>query len=388
MSTAGTNPPPHDWPPGSESGRDKVDLVLHLLANLPRSLLLLAPTGSGKTTLLRKVQAHAHPNWTVCYVAATPNHSYERILEEILTLLQRTGQAIPERGVETALKARFSAMEQQGRVLVLLLDDAGALMPGLLSALCQLARGTAPLKLVFSLRPDELADKAVGDALALADAHVVTLPGRPSALPTSQEATPRDSLIRSTVLGEILRKGDSLGLLRRDERTDLTSAPGPDAQPGRPFKPLSWLLTGAALLMSAAVGMVAHSLWQGGTSTTAQPQSPPEPPRDNESRTDPAQPPTAVIPSETSLGPRPTQAEPAPPSALAAPQAQPTPEPPTAQATALPISPAPTDGPAPQGEPGAMAPPTSTTPMVESTAENKASAKKTTAGKRRKKHRH
>jgi len=264
-----------DWTPEPEAGRDKLELLLHLVANLPRSTLLLAPAGADKTGLLRQVQARAHAAWTVCYLVATPNHSYERILDEMLLVLRRPGQALPEGPVETVLAEQLASLESQGRALVLLLDDAGVLMPGLLSALCQFSRLHAPLKLVFSLSPEEMAGKAVGDALALADAHVVRLPEREAA--DVRPVAPVALAAAHACKNETPISGQSSGSRAAPPHVSVINRDSSR----RWFKPGPMLLAGAVVI-AALAGMVTRSLWEPAmppppVPTAASPPVPPAP---------------------------------------------------------------------------------------------------------------
>jgi len=154
----------------------KLYLLLHLLANLPCPVLLTGPDGAGKTTLLRQIQAHAHDAWAICYVSCSPNLSFACILDEMLQMLRRPGQTTREGVIEALLEEQLEALSKQNRSLVLLLDDAGILMPGLLAALCQFARAHPPLRLAFSLRSDDIHRTTIADGLAIGDCQVVDLP--------------------------------------------------------------------------------------------------------------------------------------------------------------------------------------------------------------------
>jgi hypothetical protein len=156
---------------GGRTGR--LDLLLHLLANLPRPVLVLGPSGSGKTSLFRQVQSRALDNWTTCYLAASQSFNLDWICTQMLEVLRPGPRSGPEATPEAQIEAELARLAKQNGRLILLLDDAGQLLPGLLGAICQFVRLHPEIQLAFALRPEDLPQKATSDPLALADAHLI-----------------------------------------------------------------------------------------------------------------------------------------------------------------------------------------------------------------------
>ena len=253
MNTAGNNPSSHPLSatpaanagvPPSPYGRGgripKLDLLLHLLANLHQPIMLLGPKGAGKTALLRQIQGHAHDSWKVCYVLSTANLSFGRILDEICQLLQKPGQSSPNEDTEAWLEEQLTAFARQDRSLVLLLDNAGILMPGLLDALCGFVRRHPALRLAFTLCPEDIGIKTATDAPAVNDSHVVHLssptdadPGVIPSRPTveSSQRPPHQAssnapklLLASGILLAILAASAVALLLQRGESEPQSAA--------------------------------------------------------------------------------------------------------------------------------------------------------------------
>lgn len=179
----------------ADGGRTgKLDLLLHLLANLPRPILVLGPSGSGKTSLFRQVQSRALENWTTCYLVASQNFSLDWICTQMLEVLRPGPRSGPEATPEAQLEAELARLAKQNGRLILLVDDAGHLLPGLLGAICQFVRMHPEIQLAFALRPEDLPQKATSDPLALADAHVIEVspwqPEQTQAAPPPHSATP------------------------------------------------------------------------------------------------------------------------------------------------------------------------------------------------------
>ncbi|GAB6068451.1 hypothetical protein JCM13664_17710 [Methylothermus subterraneus] len=139
----------------SPERQQKYDLLVHLLGNLEQPVFLSGPEGIGKSAFLARLRDHPPPKWRVFSLTASPQTTLEQVQKALAEALAAKGQR---------------------EVVVLALDDAGRLAPGVLDAICRFAVQTADLGLLAALRPDELHLKAVSDPWAVGEAQVIELP--------------------------------------------------------------------------------------------------------------------------------------------------------------------------------------------------------------------
>jgi septal ring-binding cell division protein DamX len=166
----------------------KLDLTLHLVANLNTTVVLKAASRPDTTELLRHLQANALPNWLPCYVKASANLDLALVMEELLKVARRPAT---DRSDDAAalLEEVLVSLGRQNKYLVLMLDHAGVLMPGMLAAISQYARLHPQLKVVYALKTDEMAGKMTTDALALVDAQIVSIAPESGVVPDDAAPT-------------------------------------------------------------------------------------------------------------------------------------------------------------------------------------------------------
>ncbi len=150
--------------------QQKFDLLLHLVANLPRLILLSGPDGIGKTTFLHQLKAEALAGWRVCLLEAEERLNLETVQQSL------AGELGLRETTEAALSAQLQRMAAANEVLVLALDEGGRLLPGVLDALWRFAARYDALRMVVTLRPDDLHVKGVTDRWAVEEAHVIDIP--------------------------------------------------------------------------------------------------------------------------------------------------------------------------------------------------------------------
>ncbi|WP_026602539.1 AAA family ATPase [Methylomonas sp. 11b] len=145
----------------------KLDLLLHLLANLQQSLIVCGPEGIGKTTLLEAVKQSRKDMWEVVLLPASPDSSFESLINDLL------------RGLNIAKASAFdlSALRDKcaRQKVVLLIDDAGNLVPGLTTMLIEFADSLPGLRLVFAMNHDQFHIKSGTDKL-VEECHFIELP--------------------------------------------------------------------------------------------------------------------------------------------------------------------------------------------------------------------
>ncbi|NOT11883.1 MAG: AAA family ATPase [Methylococcaceae bacterium] len=148
----------------------KLDLLMHLLANLTQSLVVCGPKGIGKTTLLNVLQERKVSQWIYCYIAGDSELSFEKILEQIAVVLN---QGKPTSG--RSLSVAFEQYERQNKKIILIIDDAGGLVPGLITTLIHYAVGNPAIRLIFVLTHDDLYLKNRTDRV-IDDCHFIEIP--------------------------------------------------------------------------------------------------------------------------------------------------------------------------------------------------------------------
>ncbi|WP_333875398.1 SPOR domain-containing protein [Methylobacter sp.] len=131
----------------------KLDLLIHLLSNLTQALVVCGPEGIGKTTLLNILQGRKTESWRYCLVQGNAAVSFEAIQEQLV-------------------RARY---EGQSKQVVLIIDNAGELVPGLIATIIQYAAANPALRVVFALTHDELQVKRGSDR-AIDDCHIIEIP--------------------------------------------------------------------------------------------------------------------------------------------------------------------------------------------------------------------
>lgn len=135
----------------------KLDLLIHLLSNLTQALVVCGPKGIGKTTLLNVLQERKTESRRYCLMQGNADLSFEVVYEQLA-------------------KARLvSSAAGQYKQIVLIVDNAGELVPGLITAIIQYAAANPVLRVIFALTHDELQVKRGSDR-AVDDCHIVEIP--------------------------------------------------------------------------------------------------------------------------------------------------------------------------------------------------------------------
>ncbi len=149
----------------------KLDLLIHLISNLKQSLVICGPQGIGKTVLLNEFKTRKQELWPICEINATAQLSFEHFEEQLLSFLNQVSGEYQSQELLSIL----SGLDKQNQKLVVILDNAGQLVPGLINTIIQYASATSCLRIVFSLTHDELHIKNSSDR-AVDDCHFIDIP--------------------------------------------------------------------------------------------------------------------------------------------------------------------------------------------------------------------
>ncbi len=146
----------------------KMDLLIHLLTNLQQPLIVRGPEGIGKTTLLNTFrESHGHI-WPICKLQGSASLSFESVITQLSQYLK-----LSNTGSGFDLSALRTFCEKQK--VILLIDDADGLLPGLMGELTDFAASLKGLRLVFSLNDEAFQAKSGSDP-AIDACHFVELP--------------------------------------------------------------------------------------------------------------------------------------------------------------------------------------------------------------------
>ncbi len=151
----------------SRERTQKLDLLVHLLSNLTQGLIVCGPKGIGKTTLLNLLQERNADAFRYCLMQGNANMSFEALQEQLGRSL--AGQSVSSLGLALS---QYEALRKQ---VVLIIDNAGELVPGLIAAIMQYADANPVLRVIFALTHDELQVKRGSDK-TVDDCHIVEIP--------------------------------------------------------------------------------------------------------------------------------------------------------------------------------------------------------------------
>ncbi|HEY8034688.1 MAG TPA: AAA family ATPase [Methylobacter sp.] len=149
----------------------KLDLLIHLLSNLTQALVICGPEGIGKTTLLNVLQARKTESWRYCLIQGNADLSFEAIYDQLIQCIKQDKTDTPVKSLSMA----FKQYENQHRQIVVIVDNAGELVPGLITAIIQYAAANPVLRLIFALTHDELQVKRGSDRV-IDDCHIIEIP--------------------------------------------------------------------------------------------------------------------------------------------------------------------------------------------------------------------
>ena len=159
----------------SPEREQKLDLLLHLISNLSESLVVCGPDGIGKSTVLRLVSERKFATWSVCLIVATAGLTFQRIQDRLLQGICEDEVHASMEEVDIQLKKKLAQFALNNQYIILLLDDAGALMPGVLTKICTFAESFSPLRPVFSMTADHLQLMSASDPV-VDNCQVIEIP--------------------------------------------------------------------------------------------------------------------------------------------------------------------------------------------------------------------
>ncbi|MCQ8103481.1 AAA family ATPase [Methylomonas sp. SURF-2] len=146
----------------------KLDLLIHLLTNLQQSMIVCGPDGIGKTTLLHTFATSHQDTWPICLLPGSAALSFETVVAQLSRFLNLSNASV---NFDLSSLRAFCNKQK----VILIIDDAGELVPGLIGELIDFADSLAGLRLVLALSSDELQAKTASDG-AMEACHIIELP--------------------------------------------------------------------------------------------------------------------------------------------------------------------------------------------------------------------
>ena len=155
----------------SEDRTKKLELLKHLLNNSSQPLVICGPEGIGKSTLLTVLQEQTMAKWSYCTLVSPADLSFEKLQQSIM---QAINQSSTNKQSQSFL-ALFQQLNRQHKKLILMIDDAGFLVPGLIDQIITLAKQYSALRVIFVLNHHELELKNRTDT-AINEANLIEIP--------------------------------------------------------------------------------------------------------------------------------------------------------------------------------------------------------------------
>lgn len=146
----------------------KLDLLIHLLTNLQQPLIVCGPEGIGKTTLFKTLEECQKEIWPICFLQGSSVLSFEAVVTHLSRFLNLSNAS-----VTFDLSSLRAFCEKQK--VILIIDDAEDLMPGLIGEIMDFANSLSGLRLVLSMSNDAFQAKISTDS-AVNDCHVIEIP--------------------------------------------------------------------------------------------------------------------------------------------------------------------------------------------------------------------
>jgi DamX protein len=149
----------------------QLELLIHLISNSKQALVICGPEGIGKSTLLKVLQERKTEPWLYCLVQGNTDLSFDKIQEQTAQVIK---QKKPDQQVQV-LSGVFRLVESQSKKIVLMIDEAGHLAPGLINTIIEYAAKNPVLRVIFVLTHDDLYVKNTSDS-AIDSCHLIEIP--------------------------------------------------------------------------------------------------------------------------------------------------------------------------------------------------------------------
>lgn len=131
----------------------KLDLLIHLVTNLTESLVVCGPAGIGKTTLLEELKKCDKGILPIFSIKVSPSLNFEEFQEQLAKLLlKKLNLNVENKNISNVL----TELSRKNRSVVIIIDNAGQLVAGLMGRLIDYASINLGLRLIFALNRDEL----------------------------------------------------------------------------------------------------------------------------------------------------------------------------------------------------------------------------------------
>jgi DamX protein len=159
------------YPLISRERTQKLDLLNHLILNLAHTIVVCGPEGVGKTRLLQTFKEAAADSWLFCWLDGDSQLSLEKIQE---VLGERVVQGMPGLKFQS-LASAFDRLAEHNNKIVLVVDDAGKLAPGMVEKIISYAERKAALRVILTLTHSEIYLKNGTDP-AIEDCYQIDIP--------------------------------------------------------------------------------------------------------------------------------------------------------------------------------------------------------------------